>query len=183
MSQKLILAVGGLPGCGKSEAINYLQEQWNCPKVYFGVPPEVRRRGLEMTQENERMVREELRAKHGMAAMAIINMPDLEAAAAQFDKVLIESMYSWEEYVMVKEKFGDAFKFLAVYAPPALRYERLTKRPERPLTLEQARDRDYTQLTTLNQGAPIAIADFTVINDGTMEELRAQLDEVVAKLR
>lgn len=182
---KLILALGGLPGCGKSEAINYLQEQWSCPKVYF---PQVifdiiKEKGLEPTQATERQLREDLRVEHGMGVMAKLSLPKVKAALEASDIVLIESMYSWEEYIAVKEEYGDAFKFLAVYAPPAVRYERLTKRPERPLTVEQARERDYSQLTLLNQGGPIAIADFTVMNTGTLTELHQQLDAVIASLR
>lgn len=180
---KRVIALGGLPGCGKSEAINYLQNKLHCPKVYFPqvVFDTIKEQGLEPTQDNERKIREQLRAEHGMGVMAKLSLPQVARALAEHDTVLIESMYSWEEYLAVKNAYGDAFTFIAVYAAPATRYERLSKRPERPLTVEQARERDYAQLTTLNQGAPIAIADYTVINEGTMETLHEQLDAVLKK--
>ena len=182
--QKIILAIGGLPGCGKSEAITYLQKKWQCPKVYFPqvVFDLIVERNIEPTQENERALREELRAEHGMGVMAKFSLPKVKIALETSDRVLIESMYSWEEYLAVKEAYGDAFKFLAVYAPPQLRYARLSKRPERQLTVTQARERDYAQLTTLNQGGPIAIADYTVSNEGTPTKLYQQLDEIADKL-
>jgi dephospho-CoA kinase len=90
---------------------------------------------------------------------------------------VIESLYSWEEFKIIKKKYGDAFKLLAVYTTKALRYERLAKREFRPLTNEQALSRDYAELEKLDKGAPIAFADFTVINDGTLTELNKHLEK------
>ena len=58
-----IVAFVGLAGSGKSSAVDYLTEK-GYPKVYFGgiVLDELKRRGLELTQENEQPIREELRA-------------------------------------------------------------------------------------------------------------------------
>lgn len=181
---KTVIALGGLPGCGKSEAIAYLQKTLDCPKVYFPqvVFDTIEKEGLEPSQDNERAIRERLREEHGMGVMATLSLPKVAQALEQHDTVLIESMYSWEEYLAVKEAYGDQFYFIAVYAPPRLRYARLAKRPERPLTAEQARERDYAQLTKLNQGGPIAIADYTIANTGTLTELHAQLDAVIADI-
>ncbi len=41
---------------------------------------EVKRRGLELNEQNERSVREDLRKQYGMAAYAILNLPRIEAA-------------------------------------------------------------------------------------------------------
>lgn len=36
MENKIILAIVGLPGSGKTEAIEYLKEKLGWPKIYFG---------------------------------------------------------------------------------------------------------------------------------------------------
>ncbi|PIT94209.1 dephospho-CoA kinase [Candidatus Falkowbacteria bacterium CG10_big_fil_rev_8_21_14_0_10_43_11] len=184
MQQKLILAVVGLPGSGKTEVINHLTQKLNCPKVYFGqvVMDELENQGLEVNEANERKIREELRATYGMAAMAIKSLPKIKKILAANNVALVESLYSWEEYLTLKKEFGDGFKTLSVYASPATRYARLQKRPVRPLTEEEARSRDYSQIANLHQAGPIAMADFTVINEGTMERLREQIDGAINKL-
>lgn len=184
LMSKLILAVVGLPGSGKTEVINYLMQKLSCPKVYFGdiVMDELKNQGLEVNEVNERKIRESLRETYGMAAMAIKSLPKIKDALVTNNHLLVESLYSWEEYLILQEEFGDDFKTLAVYASPATRYARLHQRPVRPLTEAEARSRDYSQITNLRQAGPISIADYTVINEGTMEELYVQVDKLATKL-
>jgi len=181
---KLILAVIGLPGSGKTEVINHLMQKLNCPKIYFGqvVMDELKSKGMDVNEANERKTREELRAQYGMAAMAVKSLPKIKTVLENNSVALIESLYSWEEYLTLKQEFGDNFKILAVYASPATRYTRLKQRPVRPLTEEEARSRDYSQIENLHQAGPIAMADFTVINEGAMEGLHSQIDEIMTKL-
>ena len=62
---KKIIALVGMSGTGKSEATNFLKDQFNFDLFYFGgiVLNEVKKRGLEINNENEKMVREDLRQK------------------------------------------------------------------------------------------------------------------------
>ncbi|HYV33871.1 MAG TPA: dephospho-CoA kinase, partial [Candidatus Limnocylindria bacterium] len=106
------------------------------------------------------------------------NMPAIKAA---FEKgtVILESMYSWEEYLELKRQYGESFKVLAIYASPATRVARMVKRPIRPLTPEQLQSRDYSQIENLHQAGPIARADWTIVNEGTLEELFKEIDNIV----
>lgn len=180
---KIILAVVGLAGSGKTEASQYIlgQSQWG--HVHFGntVVDEVKARGLEVCEANERIVREELRERHGMAAMAVLNLPRIRSLFEE-NSVLIESFYSWEEYIALKHEFGERFKVLAIYANFEIRAARLANRPVRPLTREQLDSRDYAQIDRLHQAGPIARADFMIINEGTTEELYKKIDAAIAQL-
>lgn len=182
MSKK-ILAVVGLPGAGKTEATEYLIKKTGWPKVYFGqgVIDEVTKRGLVINEENERKVREELRAQYGMAAMAIVNMPKIKNLFEN-SSVIIESHYSWEEYLELRKEFGAAFQVLAVYSSPETRIRRMSVRPFRPLNREAVIGRDYSQIENLHQAGPIARADFTIINEGEKEELYSKLDSFLQTL-
>jgi dephospho-CoA kinase len=174
-----IIAIIGMCGSGKSEAVKYFEPP-GYKKVYFGgvVMEEMKRLGLEVNETNERMTRENLRKEFGMGAMAVKSLPKI----AEFYKsgdVVIESLYSWDEFKIVKEKFGESFKLLTVYTTKELRYERLSKRPFRPLTNEEALSRDYSELEKLDKGGPIAFTDYLVINDSSLGELNKQLQKYI----
>jgi dephospho-CoA kinase len=172
-----ITAVIGMCGSGKSEVVKFF-EKHGYKKVYFGgvVLDEMKRLGLEVNETNERMTRENLRKEFGMGAMAVKSLGKIEEYY-KTGNVVIESLYSWDEYKIVKDKFGKSFKLLTVYTTKSLRYERLAKRPVRPLTEEEARSRDYSEIEKLDKGGPIAFTDYLVVNDSTLEELNKQLEK------
>jgi dephospho-CoA kinase len=176
-----IIATVGMCGSGKSVAGEHL-ERLGFAKVYFGglTIDEVRRRGLEVNERNERAVREELRRTHGMGAFAILSLPKIEALLAEGKRVLIDGLYSFSEYKILKEKFGAGLLVVAVFTPRALRYERLSRRAVRPLTEAEAVSRDISEIENIEKGGPIALADYTVLNDGTPEDLVRALDRILA---
>jgi len=180
---KLILAIVGLPGSGKTEATEYIKNKTGWPNVYFGQPTidEVHKRGQELTEENEKKAREDLREQYGMAAMAILSLAKIKEVF-QSSNVLLESMYSWEEYLLLKKEFGNSFKVLAVYASFESRSKRMSSRADRPLTKQQLLSRDAAQIENLHQAGPIAVADWTIVNEGSLEELFGNLDKIVKEL-
>lgn len=172
----MMIAIVGMAGAGKTEAVRYFVEQKGFSKIYMGSPVlgGLKAQGLPWTQEHEKRYREELRQKHGMAAMAILLTSQISALRQQTDKVLLESLYSWEEYQFLKKRFPELM-LVCVVARPIRRYERLHQRLERPLTTEEARARDIAEIEGTNKGGPIAIADFLVVNEGTLDELHEKL--------
>jgi dephospho-CoA kinase len=176
VSADKVIALVGLAGSGKSEAGKVL-ESLGYTLVYFGgaVMEELARRGLDVTPENERFVREDLRRLHGMAAMAILKLPQIQALRAAGKKVAIDGLYSFAEYEMLKSKLGNALVLLAIHTPRELRYDRLGNRPVRPLTREQVDQRDFFEIKNLDKGGPIAIADAHVINDSDPVRLQEQV--------
>jgi len=177
-----IFAVVGLPGSGKTEVINYLMEKYKWPKVYFGdvTFDEMKVRNLDINEKNERFVREDLRKMYGQLHYARKVIEKIEKIIDQ-ENILVESLYSWEEYLEFKKEFGDDFRVLAVYSSPDSRIKRLGNRAKRPLTKEEVVSRDYAQIENLHQGGPIARADFTVINEGEMKDLYKQIDEITSR--
>src|SRR3989344_3071602 len=183
MENPIIIAVVGLTGSGKTDATErFIAHGFS--RVGFNDPlyEELERRGLPRIQEHERPVREELRRDFGMGVMALRALPRVEAFVLQGKPVVIESMYSWSEYKLVKEKFGDAFKVLAVYAPPRVRYERLSKRRIRPLTREEAEARDWAEIGNIEKAGPIAIADWTVLNTQSRDDFLKDVDGIIDSL-
>lgn len=178
-----IIAVIGLAGAGKTEVIKHIIERTGWPKAYFGSVTfdEIARRGLAVNEANERLVREGLRAEFGLLIYAE-RVIDMIKRIDGTEPVLVESLYSWEEYLRFREEFGDAFKVIAAHASSEVRYSRLKDRPHRPLTAEEAWSRDRSQIENLHQAGPIAMADFLIVNEGTKEELMHAIDGVLKRL-
>lgn len=172
-----IIAIIGMCGSGKSEAVKYFTEH-GYKRVYFGevVMNEMKRLGLEVNEHNERATRENLRKEYGMGAMAVKSLPIIEDFM-KHNNVVVESLYSWEEYKILKEKFGDAFKLITIYTTKQLRYERLLKREFRPLTEVESQSRDISEIEKLDKGGPIAFTDYLILNDGSLEELNKHLEK------
>lgn len=174
---KKIIAVIGMCGSGKSEAVKFFVEH-GFKKVYFGevVMNEMKKLGLEINEANERKTRENLRNDYGMGAMAVKSLPLIEEFF-KTDNVVIESLYSWEEFKILKDKFGENFKLLTVYTTKSIRYERLLKRSFRPLTNEESISRDISEIENLDKGGPIAFTDYLIINDGSLQEMNEELNK------
>ncbi len=178
-----IVSIVGMPGAGKSEVASVFQAN-GYTRIRFGdiTDREVRRRGLGLNEENERRVRELLRREHGMAAYAKLNQSRIDAAREK-SNVVIDGLYSWEEYLFLKRVYGERFYVVAVWAPPEARYDRLGRRTSRPLTPEEAAGRDQAEIENTNKGGPIAMADFTLLNESSVADLRKQTARVLARLK
>ena len=173
------LALVGMPGAGKTLCAQHLEQQGYF-KFRFGkiVVDEVVRRGWPITPDNERIVREELRANEGMNAMARRALPHLQAALQEHQSIVIDGLYGFGEYKLLREELGAGMVVVAIVAPRMLRYQRLANRLERPFTPAEAEQRDYQEIERLEKGGPIAIADYTLINDGSEVELVQAVDRL-----
>ena len=178
-----VVSIVGMAGSGKSEVARVFEES-GFIRIRFGdiTDDEVRKKGLELNEKNERYVRELLRQEHGMPAYAKLNLPRIALALGSSD-VVIDGLYSWEEYAFLKTYYGEGFCVVAVWASPKMRYARLGSRLNRRLTMEEAAGRDRAELENINKGGPIAMADFTIINELSPENLRQEAKKIIAGLR
>lgn len=176
-----LCAIVGMCGAGKSKVCDAFVAA-GFARVYFGgaTMDELARLGLERNEENERRVRENLRASLGPAAFAIKALPKIEAALENHP-VVIDGLYSWSEYLVLREHFAQ-IQIVAVVTDRALRYARLHGRDVRPLTPEQAQSRDIAEIENSEKGGPIAFADHYISNNGTQEELAAKTDALIKTL-
>ena len=179
-----VVAVVGLCGTGKSEAVRYLEKRLAAPVVYFGgvVLDEIARRGLEVNAPNERTVRESIRASGGMGAIAALAAPDIESALASSRTIVIDGLYSFAEYELLEERHGAGLVLVAIHSSRHLRHARMAARQVRPLSSREVDERDLTEIKNLDKGGPIAIADFHVLNNSTIDTLHTQLKNVVKQI-
>ena len=178
-----IVSIVGMAGSGKSE-VSLVFEKNGFTRIRFGdvTDEEVRKRGLELNEKNERYVRELLRKELGMSAYAQLNLPRIDAALKNSD-VVIDGLYSWEEYAFLKEHYGEDFFLVAVWASPKTRYSRLTGRSIRQLTTEESASRDRAEIENSNKGGPIAVADYTLVNETSLDEFRKETERLISRLK
>ena len=178
-----VVAIVGMAGAGKSEVARVFEKS-GFRKVRFGdiTEEEIENRGLELDEKNERYVREQLRKEHGMSAYAKLNLPRIDASLKSSD-VVVDGLYSWEEYTLLKARYNERFSTVAVWASPATRHARLRNRAKRPLTVEEAASRDKAEIENSNKGGPIAMAGFTIINETSLKELERETERILSALK
>jgi dephospho-CoA kinase len=178
-----VVAIVGMAGAGKS-VVSGIFERNDFTRVYFGdvTMQEIRQRGIAPSEANERRVREWLREEYGMAAYAKLNLNKINAALEVSD-VVVDGLYSWEEYLLLRDLYGEEFVVVAIWASPPTRYKRLASRISRPLTPEESLSRDKVEIENINKGGPIAMADVTILNEDSPKELREQTEKIISVIR
>jgi dephospho-CoA kinase len=187
---KKLICIVGMAGAGKSIISDELVKQ-GFAFLRFGqiTLDKLKEDGLEPGEANERKIREGFRKEYGMGAYALLNIPKIDKLMEN-SNVVGDGLYSWSEYKILKEKYGDLMYVIAVYAPPKMRYERLGQRkvendPKmrfRSFTKEEAESRDYAEIENSEKGGPIAMADFTIVNTGTEEEAKEGIREILGRI-
>ncbi len=176
-----LIAFVGLAGSGKSSAVEYLSEKGH-PRLYFGgvIYDAMKQAGIEPTWENQQNFREEIRQKEGkdfVVKRIIKEAHDLIAAGQK--TLILDGLYTWSEYKLLKHEFPGDLVVIAIVTPKHLRYQRIGKRPERPMQPHEVDQRDWSEIENLEKGGPIAIADHFIVNDGSVEDLRQKIDAVL----
>lgn len=186
--KKIFIAICGMPGSGKSEVADFfVAKGFEYIRLGQITLDEVKKHGLS-GEKAEKEIRENFRNKHGMAAFAILNIQKIKKMTGN---VIIDGLYSWEEYLYFKEKLKN-FSCMAIYASPKTRYKRLTGRAKkhgadpnlkyRSFSINEAISRDKSEIEKLNKGGPIVMADFTIINEGSKKDLEENLNKIYRKI-
>ena len=175
-----LYAIVGMCGSGKSIASDYLVSK-GFNKVYFGgvTMDKLKEANLEVNPENEKMMREKLRSELGMGAFAIVLLPKIKECFNNGNTVL-DGVYSYDEVKILKENFPE-LKIIAIVCDKDIRYDRLSIREVRPLTNEEASARDIAEVENIAKAPPIAIADYYILNNGSVEEYKTRLEEILER--
>jgi dephospho-CoA kinase len=182
MNRMKVVSIVGMVGSGKSAVASLFKEKGFIVVRFGDITDEaVKKQGLPMTEENERPIREGIRKEHGMAAYAKLSVPRIDDILKN-SNVVVDGLYSWEEYTFLKDYYGDRFIVVAVWSSPRDRYARLGSRKVRALTPQEAAGRDRAEIENLNKGGPIAMADFTIINDSSLLNMKKQVERIIARL-
>ena len=174
-----VIAIVGMCGSGKSVASDYLVAI-GYKKVYFGgvTMEKLQENNMEITPENGKYMREKLRKELGMGAYAKILLPRILEYQA-YSNVVLDGLYSWDEYLILKDELKDNLSVIAIVTNRHIRYERLLVREVRPLTNKEAESRDISEIENLAKGGPIAMADYFLLNNADRDTYIKNLQEIL----
>lgn len=178
-----LIAIVGMPGSGKSVAADFFRMH-GIPVLRFGDQTDIGLQELQMerNEKNERWYREHIRKLLGMAAMAIKIEPRIEALKSDHHIIILDGLYSWEEYVYLKNKFPSLY-LLCLWSPREMRYKRLGVRAVRPLAMDEAKSRDIAEIEQLHKGGPIAMADEIIKNASDQAALYKKLEQFLQTIQ
>ncbi|MFQ6082476.1 MAG: AAA family ATPase [Candidatus Aminicenantia bacterium] len=181
MSKKItIIGITGTNGAGKGEAAKYLVTKGY---EYFSLSDEIReelvKKGIEINRDNLIKMGNELRKKFGSNILAKRVMQKVK------EKAVIDSIRNPGEIKYLRRQ-GN-FILLNIDAPVELRYERIKKRgrKESVSTLEEFKKKEQEEMGNKENAQQllncIKMADYTIINEGTLEELCKKLENIIFK--
>jgi dCMP deaminase len=180
----MILGVSGLNGSGKGEVIRFLAARSFYPLSLSDViREELRRQGLAETRERMIETGNALRAAEGPGALAQRLAARLEADR----NYVVDSVRHPAEVEALRAR-TRRFRLMWVEASEAVRLERIRARGRSgdPTSLEQLRALEGRELgsevpTSQQLLAVRDLADFSVRNEGSLEELARAVHEVLAE--
>jgi len=178
MKQKMVVGVAGMPGAGKA-VISRVAKEKGYAIVVMGdeIREETKRRGLEPTPENIGKIMLALREEEGPTVVAKRCIPKIANASA--DIVLVDGIRSLHEVYEFEKNFPQ-FALIAVHSSPETRFGRLfrRKRSDDPKGWGVFLERDLRELS-VGQGNVIAMADYMIVNEETLEEFKVKIRDVL----
>jgi dephospho-CoA kinase len=174
-----LIGLTGSNGAGKGEAAAYFAAKGY---AYFSlsdvIREELERRGEPVSRDNLIRTGNELRERFGADVLARRTM----AKVGEGGRAVIDSIRNTREVAYLRRQ--DGFVLLAVDAPIALRFVRVSVRgrDESAADLEAFRKKENEERAGRATGqqleACMAAADRLIVNDGTIPEFRRKLEEV-----
>ena len=182
----IIIGITGTLGSGKGTVAEYLvgKYEFSHYSAREFIAEEIRRRGLLVNRDTLTEVSNDIRAKNHPGFI----LERLYERALESEKnSVIESVRTPGEIQTLKNK-GN-FYLLAVDADPKTRYDRVLLRKSatdsvsfKKFLEDENREMESTDPNKQNIGACVKQADFTVRNDGSLEQLHTQVDRILKEL-
>ncbi len=175
------VAFTGLPGAGKTEAVKVAHEQ-GIKVISMGdeVREEVKKRGMEINDENLGKMAEEMRRKHGMDIWAKKCLKKIREKCSDEEVVVIDGIRNIEEVETFK-KYIKNFILVAIHASPHIRYRRLMERgrEDDSIKMDDLKRRERREMSW-GIGNVIAMADIIITNEGSMESFRKKVKKILS---
>lgn len=182
---KTVIGLVGTIGAGKDFVSDYIVKKHGFQVVSMGdlVREEATNQGLEHNRENLQNLSRRFTDEHGSKYWAY-KVTD-RVLKLKWEKAIINGMRRVQELEVYRERFGNKFKLILIDADPKIRFERLKSRlrPGDPQTWEEFAKQEKNELKLYGTfDETIKLADYTIKNEGTPEQLFSKIDELIGKL-
>lgn len=182
--QKVVLGISGEIASGKDTVGDYLAVTYGALKLRFSQPlrDTLDRLGLDQNRENMARLSMHLRKAFGEDILSRVILSEAEGSDAEF--VMVDGIRRLPD--MIHMETDEHFYFCYVDATPEKRFERLTHRRQNTDDASKTAvqfEKDAQLETEMGIHDLKERADFVINNDGTLEELHAQIDKMVGELR
>lgn len=182
----MLIGITGTDGAGKGSVVELLVQDFGF--VHYSsraiILEYIHAANLPDTRAQMRLTANELRAAHGndfLVTMALAKMRD-----AGVTKAVVESIRATAEAVTLKAAGGV---LLAVDADQTVRYERVQRRRSESDQVTLAQFIAHEELEKndpdphgMQKGKVIAMADYTILNEGTLDALKEAVAAFMATL-
>jgi len=182
----IIIGITGTLGAGKGTIVEYLEQKKGF--IHFSVREflieEINRQKLEVNRDSMTKVANQLRAMHGSSFV----VDELyKKALKKGNNCVIESIRTEGEILSLRKQ-GN-FYLLAVDADQKVRYERIRLRKSETdhisfdtFTENEKREFASDDPNKQNLSRCIELADYVLQNNGNMETLYHQLEEIMSQI-
>jgi dephospho-CoA kinase len=174
-----ILVTTGMPGSGKEEFLQCCVARGAKP-IRMGdmVREKAKEFGLDPSDSSVGTLANEERKRYGNDVWAKRTIPYVGG-----ELVVIDGTRGTDEIRAFKHAFGENLKVIAIHTSPATRFERLKSRgrADSPMTRADFDQRDKRELEW-GVGEAIALADYMIVNESSIADLRAQVDRLLDTL-
>lgn len=181
----MIIGITGTIGSGKGTVVDYLREQKNF--LHYSVSGDIltsilQERGETVDRDGMNRVANELRAANPAGPVGVAYEKYMSEGNGQ--DIIIEALHSVPEVEYVKSVGGLV---LGVNADPDIRYDRISARgsvkdnvTREEFRLQQEREDTGTgDPNKSNLSATFKQSDYRIVNDGTLEQLHQQIDQIL----
>ena len=191
---KKVIGLTGSIAAGKKQVKEALMRKYG---AYYSslsaliMEESIRKRGLPVNKETKAAFANEIRERYGGQALAQVAWNFLNKDK---DIIIVDDIKNPAEIEFLKRASGGNFVLIAVDAPPEKRWKHIeeahakgTASLKDPKTMEEFIKLDEAEMMS---GGPaglrvrecISMADHLIVNDGTIEDFRKKIQEVIDKI-